>query len=232
MNSSRRIANAARIASNEHETTTVNVYCKTTKNSFYRVIKTTATTTEERVAKAVSTATSTKERVAKAVSTASASKERVAKTVSTATSNKERVAKAVTVSTASASKERVAKTVSTASASKERVAKAVSTATSSKKRVAPTVRNVLLSTTHTLTASAIPTARSASQTHSQITSRQHVLSRQRPLPHTWCARSTRGHTRHAKATIHFRSRSYYYVMYDQLLWETTGRDVTVERLIV
>ena len=203
MNSSRRSANAARIASNEHETTTVNVYCKTTKNSFYRVIKTTATTTEERVAKAVSTATSTNERVAK------------------------------TVSTASASKERVAKTVSTASASKERVAKAVSTATSSKKRVAPTVRNVLLSTTHTLTASAIPTARSASQTHSQIrTSRQHVLSRQRPLPHTWCARSTRGHTRHAKATIHFRSRSYYYVMYDQLLWETTGRDVTVARLIV
>ena len=189
MNSSRRIANAARIASNEHETTTVNVYCKTTKNSFYRVIKTTATTTNERVAKAVSTATSTNERVAK--------------------------------------------TVSTASASKERVAKTVSTATSSKKRVAPTVRNVLLSTTHTLTASAIPTARSASQTHSQIrTSRQHVLSRQRPLPHTWCARSTRGHTRHAKATIHFRSRSYYYVMYDQLLWETTGRDVTVERLIV
>ena len=175
MNSSRRIANAARIASNEHETTTVNVYCKTTKNSFYRVIKTTATTTNERVAKAVSTATSTN----------------------------------------------------------ERVAKTVSTATSSKKRVAPTVRNVLLSTTHTLTASAIPTARSASQTHSQIrTSRQHVLSRQRPLPHTWCARSTRGHTRHAKATIHFRSRSYYYVMYDQLLWETTGRDVTVARLIV
>ena len=34
-----------------------------------------------------------------------------------------------------------------------------------------------------------------------------------------------------KAMIHFRSQSYDYMMYDQLLWETTDHDVTVEGLI-
>ena len=35
-----------------------------------------------------------------------------------------------------------------------------------------------------------------------------------------------------KAMIHLSSLSYNYMMYDQLLWETIDRDVTVERQIV